>query len=300
MNLDFSNLKVLLLGDFMVDYYIKGISTRMSPEAPVPIIQPIEEYFVPGGAGNVAMNLSSLGAQVTCAGFLGNDIWGKKLLSKLQGYNISTEFIDVLKEHQTTVKKRVYLDGKQILRIDNELYHKWDNNNNINFKEFDVVIISDYNKGAVTNLNISAKLILVDPKKDNFSVYKNSTIVTPNLVELQKASKIKIEDDKSIISACKKLIHDNNFKYIVSKKGKDGMIVVGKDNFVKAVTPYHVKKPDVTGAGDTVIAVLSLVYSITKDIELAAKIANFAASIVVSKPATASICIEDIISYKDD
>jgi rfaE bifunctional protein kinase chain/domain len=107
MNLDFSDIKVLLIGDFMIDHYIIGTSNRMSPEAPVPVVIPDEEYSIPGGAGNVAMNLSAMGANVTCVGIVGNDDWGRKLFSILNNRGINTDNIDIIDNHPTTLKKRV-------------------------------------------------------------------------------------------------------------------------------------------------------------------------------------------------
>ena len=120
MNLDFSKIKVLLIGDFMIDYYIIGTSNRMSPEAPVPIVIPEQEYSIPGGAGNVAMNLRAIGAEVKCIGVVGNDSWGKELLSILENECINIEAINIIDNHPTTLKQRIYSDGKQVARLDTE------------------------------------------------------------------------------------------------------------------------------------------------------------------------------------
>jgi len=297
MNLDFSDIEVLLIGDFMIDHYIMGTSNRMSPEAPVPVVVPKQEYSIPGGAGNVAMNLSTMGANITCVGTVGNDDWGKKLLSILKNQGINTDHINIIDNHPTTLKQRVYSNGKQVARIDKEAYLDWNPTENFDYTDYDVIILSDYNKGVINNIDINADIVIVDPKKDNFSLYKNSHIVTPNLNELQRASTIKIKDDRSIIDACDELIQKNNFNYIVTKKGNKGMTIVGKDNFVKHISAQFVENPDVTGAGDTVLSVLSIVYAKTKDIELSAKIANAAAAIVVGKPGTATVTIDEINNY---
>ena len=139
--------------------------------------------------------------------------------------------------------------------------------------------------------------IIADPKKDDFTHYKDAKIITPNLNELQRASKIEINDDKSIINACNKLIKECDFSYIVAKKGDKGITIVGKDNFVKHIPAHPVQNPDVTGAGDTVIAALSLVYAKTNDIIKSAEIANAAAAVVVGKPGTATVTIDEINNY---
>ena len=294
MNFDFSDIKVLLIGDFMIDHYIIGTSNRMSPEAPVPVVVPKKEYSIPGGAGNVAMNLSTMGANVTCVGIVGNDDWGKELLSILNNQGINTDYINIIDNHPTTLKQRVYSNGKQVARIDKEAYLDWNPTEDFDYIDYDVIILSDYNKGVINDININADILIVDPKKDNFSLYLKAHIITPNLNELQRASTIKIKDDESIIDACNELIQKNNFDYIVAKKGNRGMTIVGKNNFLKHISAQFVENPDVTGAGDTVLSVLSIVYAKTQDIELSAKLANAAAAIVVAKPGTAMVTVDEL------
>ena len=313
MNLDFSDIKVLVIGDFMIDHYIIGESNRMSPEAPVPVVVPKEEYSIPGGAGNVAMNLKLMGADVTCVGCIGNDIWGEKLLSILKNQGINTEKIEIIDDHPTTLKQRIYSDGKQVARLDTEKIINWeiDEDTTDIAENYDVLILSDYNKGVLHNPNLFLTLIdvsqlspdnrlesiIVDPKKDDFSHYDGVNIITPNLDELQKATKMKIDDNESILKACKKLIEEYGIEYIVAKKGDKGITIVGEDNFVKHIKPHTVENPDVTGAGDTVIAALSIAYAKTNDIEFSAKFANAAAAIAVSKAGTASVTFDEINNY---
>lgn len=299
MNLDFSDITVLLIGDFMIDHYIIGSSNRMSPEAPVPVVIPEKEYSIPGGAGNVAMNLKLMGADVDCLGCVGNDIWGKKLLSILKNEGIKTEGIELIDGHPTTLKQRIYSDGKQVVRIDTEKIRNWQLTSEVQ-QNYDIIILSDYNKGVLNNLWFDINNldnVIVDPKKASFNHYKGANIITPNLNELKKASNIDIKDDKSIIDACNQLIKENNFNYIIAKKGAQGMTIVGANNFVEHIQAHAVENPDVTGAGDTVISALSLAYAQTKDIELSAKIANAAAAIVVGKPGTATVTIDEINNY---
>lgn len=293
MKFDFSKVKVLVIGDFMIDHYIIGTSNRVSPEAPVPVVLPQKEYSIPGGAGNVAMNLRSIGANVSCSGIVGDDLWGKKLLSILNDKGINTDGINIIKNHPTTLKKRIYSDGKQVVRLDTEDIKEFPTFVD-NIANYDICILSDYNKGIIKNAKFDSNLIIVDPKKEDFSVYKNANIITPNLNELSKATDVNIGDDKSIVDACKNLIEECNFNYIVAKKGDRGMTIVGRKNYVKHIHAKKVTNPDVTGAGDTVIAVLSVVFAQTKDIELSAKIANNAAGSVVEKSGTACVNIEDL------
>jgi rfaE bifunctional protein kinase chain/domain len=298
MKLDFSDITILVVGDFMLDHYIMGTSNRMSPEAPVPVVIPNKEYSIPGGAGNVAMNLSTMGASVICSGIVGDDIWGKKLLSLLKDNDINIDGIDIIKDHPTTLKQRIYSDGKQVARLDTEkIIDRKPNFLSKVLDNYDACILSDYNKGVIKNADIDTNILIVDPKKDDFSLYKNAHIITPNLNELKRATNIDIEDDQSIIQASNDLITKHNFNYVVAKKGAEGMIVVGKNNFVKHIEVHFVENPDVTGAGDTVIAALSLAYAKTQDIELAARFANNAAATAVSKSGTATVTINEINNY---
>ena len=306
MNFDFSNYKVMVIGDFMIDNYTFGKSSRISPEAPVPVITPEFENTVLGGAGNVVNNLSNLGAQVSCMGVVGGDVWGKKLISLLKAKSVSTNYIEVLEDYPTTVKKRIYSNGVQVARLDTEKIINWSPSKeflDVNFEEFDVVILSDYNKGVLNSpwykSKFSKNIVIIDPKKDNFNFYQNANIITPNLKELEKVSKTKI-NNKSIFQNCNELITKHNIDYIVVKKGDKGMTIVGKNNFLKSIKAHNVKSPDVTGAGDTVISILSLFFAETKNIIRSAEIANYAASIVVSKSGTASIKIEDIKEFTNE
>ena len=143
MNLDFSDIKVLLIGDFMVDHYIIGTSNRMSPEAPVPVVTPEKEYSIPGGAGNVAMNLCLMEADVTCIGCIGNDSWGKKLISILENEGINIENIEIIDNHPTTLKQRIYSDEKQVARLDTETIINWQPASEMKhgYHDYDIIIL---------------------------------------------------------------------------------------------------------------------------------------------------------------
>jgi len=235
-------------------------------------------------------------------GCIGNDSWGKKLLSILKNEGINIEAINIIDNHLTTLKQRIYSDGKQVARLDTEKIIDWQPDSRIkyNYSDYDIIILSDYNKGVLNHSWFSMNNldnVIVDPKKDAFSHYRQANIITPNLNELQRASKIKIKDNKSIVDACNELIQECNFNYIVAKKGDKGMTIVGKDNFVKHIEAHPVENPDVTGAGDTVVAALSLAFAKTKDIEMSATVANAAAAVVVGKTGTATVTIDEINNY---
>ena len=312
MNLDFSEIKVLLIGDFMLDHYIEGTSNRLSPEAPVPVIEPIREHSIAGGAGNVALNLCALGAKVDCLGQVGNDKWGNQLVSILNDHGANTENIEFKENISTTLKERIFLDGKQQIRIDRDSINSPFNINNylkIDYKQYDVCIFSDYNKGAVydgvrqlkdyslQHLSTAIK-ILVDPKQSDFTLYNGADFITPNFNELKNVSIIDdLKDNKeSIIAACRKIIHTYNIGAIVAKRGSKGMIVVEKNEDVCIIPAHRVKKIDVTGAGDTVIAAFALATSKTENIVDAAKFANAAAAVIVQKLGTQTTSIKEIES----
>ncbi len=302
MKVNFENIKVLLIGDFMIDQYVFGDSVRISPEAPVPVMIPQKSYSTPGGAGNVALNLKNLGALVTCVGHVGLDREGDELLKLLQRNNINTKHI-YSSSAPTTVKKRYYCNGKQVLRVDTEKQlYSWSppSISDLASENYDVIILSDYDKGVLNSqwfCNIKSDNIIVDPKKNDFSFYSNANIITPNLNELEIASGKKVHNKEVLISVCRKIIEKSNIQYIIAKRSEKGLIVVGENGIVQSFKGHKVKNPDVTGAGDTVIAVFSLVYAKTKNVLESARIANAAASIVVGKKGTGPITINDINSY---
>jgi len=304
MSLDFSNVNVLLIGDFMVDHYLMGHSERISPEADVPVIELEKDFLVPGGAGNVAMNLNSLGANVVCVGCLGEDIWAEKLIAIFKEKNINTDYLEKKKDHKTTVKKRIYCDNKQVARVDIEEYlNEWQPEKKINYEKFDIILLSDYNKGVFAKpwLDIREKMVLLDPKKVNTSIFECSKIITPNIKELEDITENKIDSQDSIVNACNQLITTYNFDWVVAKKGSQGITLVGKNNFIKNFSGEIVNNPDVTGAGDTVIATLAVLYAKTKDMEFSVNIANQAAAIVVDHIGTDVIdlsYLDKLLSYR--
>ena len=282
----------------MVDHYFFCSSSRMSPEAPLPVLEPNDEFIVPGGAGNVALNMSKLGASVSCLGYIGSDFQAQELKNILNEHQINTENLYHI-SNITTTKKRYYNDDKQVLRVDYEkVLEDWSPDiSNIKFDEYDVIILSDYNKGVLNNTwfsKIENENIFVDPKKDDFSFYANAKIITPNLDELEKASKLTIDNNDTLVKACQSIIKKTNLEYIVAKKGENGMTVVGKNGFISHIDAHQVNNPDVTGAGDTVIAALSLAYIKTKNIKNSAIIANAAAAVVVGKKGTSVATMEEI------
>ena len=300
MSFDFKSIKVLVIGDLMIDNYIMGSSSRLSPEAPVPVIRPTSNYSIAGGAANVAMNMSSLGAQVSCAGVIGNDSWGKKLLTILNKKGIDSTYIDRIRNFKTTVKQRIYSNDKQIARIDNEeILEQECSFMDKKFNNYDVIILSDYNKGVLTTnwfQRPESATVFLDPKK-SFINFNQCDIITPNLNELKQLSGDNITSEEDIKESCKIILNKYNLKYIIAKRGDEGITIIGKNDYVKHLKAKFVKTPDVTGAGDTVISSISLAFAVTNDIEKSAEFAINASALAVSKPGTATVTIDEINNY---
>ena len=300
MSFNFQPIKVLVIGDLMIDNYIIGLSSRLSPEAPVPVIIPNNNYSIAGGAANVAMNMSSLGAQVSCAGVVGDDSWGDKLLSILNEEGIDCTNIDRIKNFNTTLKQRIYSNGKQIARIDNEEYLEQKCSfMDKSFDNYDIVVLSDYNKGVLTTnwfKRPEGTTVLLDPKK-SFINFNQCDIITPNLNELKQLSGDDITSEDDIKESCDKILKKYNLQYIIAKRGGEGITIIGNNDYVKHLKARFVKKADVTGAGDTVISSISLAFAVTNDIVKSTEFAINASGLAVSKPGTATVTINEINNY---
>lgn len=311
MNLDlFKGKKILVYGDFMLDKYIHGKADRICPEAPVPVIRILFEDYVLGGAGNTANNIISLGGKVFACGVIGKDNEGKKLLELLKKSNIDTTCIMEDPTRITTLKKRVVSGNNQLLlRLDyeqtNNITEEQENKiiektKNI-LKEVDAVIISDYAKGSVTEKIVkefiqSKKLIIADIKPKNFKFFKGVFLITPNLKEA-----IEISGEEQNIEEMGKKIVDMLDCNVFITRGSEGISVFDKNKKHIYVPSLKVSKVfDVTGAGDTVVAVSALSLSSCFNLEETAKISNYAAGIVVQKPGTSTLTLDELKSAFQD
>ena len=311
----FKKSKILVIGDAILDKYIFGSTNRISPEAPVPVLKIEKDIMKPGGAANVAANISSLGLNASLVANVGIDNNGKVLRKIIKSLNIN--LISKLdKNYITTTKTRIISQNQQLMRIDNEI----DINKNIKkniissieklIKNSDAVIFSDYNKGSLSNVselikiaNKHKKPVFIDPKGNNFDVYRNAFAITPNLKEFENIVG-SCKDHDEIISKAKKLSAKLNIHSILVTLGSDGMILIRKSKkpeYIKATSVNEVF--DVTGAGDTVIAVLCAAYlsSEEDDLHFASVVANIAAGEVIKKLGAQSINAEELTSivYKD-
>lgn len=318
----FQTRKILVIGDIILDKYIFGKVSRISPEAPVPVVEVVKETFLLGGAANVANNIIALGGSASIAGIVGSDSAGKNILELLRTRNICTDglFVD---KRPTSVKTRVIAHSQQIVRFDKEDKKKLEGKNLDNLLAYirkaivnhDGVIISDYKKGVVSaplmNEVVSLskqynRFIAVDPKVGHFHLYKDVSLVTPNLSEASHGSGIEIRDEKSLIKAGKALVEKLSCLSALITRGDEGMSLFNKGAGLDDITVTHFptmakKVFDVTGAGDTVIAAFTIARSSGATMEESAIIANHAAGIVVGEVGTAvpdiDILLQSLSNY---
>ncbi len=305
----FSYLKIGVVGDVMLDTYWWGKVDRISPEAPVPVVAVTKKEQRIGGAGNVALNISALGASVHAISVLGNDDEGKQLLDLLHTNNIQTSFIVESAGRITTNKIRIISRNQHMMRLDAEvltaLSPTEEDDLIQSFEKYatqekpSLVILEDYNKGVLTSkviasiINICKQnniLTAVDPKRKNFFEYRGVDIFKPNLHEIKEALNIISDEvsEKSLnemhVALHEQLKHDISF-ITLSEKG-----VFYENEKEHAIIPTHIRSiADVSGAGDTVIAVASTVYAATKDVRLMAEIANIAGGLVCEEVGTVAI-----------
>lgn len=298
---NFSGTKILVIGDLILDCYIWGKVNRISPEAPVPIVEVTNDTFMLGGAANVADNIVALGGKATVVGMAGKDRPGDIMRELLETRGISCALFD--DSRPTTVKTRVIAHNQQIVRFDKEdrgtmgskAFREIAGFLEDAIAEHDAVIISDYKKGMITSEMVKTvisasrlrkKFVAVDPKVGNFQLYRHVSLITPNLVEASQGSGIEITDGKSLLKAGKTLLSRLSCKSVLITKGEEGMSLFEKDRVVHIPTvARHVY--DVTGAGDTVIAAFTLSHASGATMEEAAVISNHAAGIVVAEVGTA-------------
>jgi len=304
----FQGKKILVIGDPMLDEYIYGSVSRVSPEAPVNVVKKEFVYHFPGGAANAANNISALGGSSILIGVIGDDNNKERILKVMKGLGIKTDYVIVDKNRPTTLKSRIVANNQQVVRVDTESTNDikedletiiLDNLKKV-LQEVNVVVLSDYAKGSLTKrvcreairiCKEGGKTIIVDPKVD-FSKYKGATIITPNEKEFKAFSAIIDEYDDSDV---KKVMEENTLDLMLITKGKDGLTLYKKDGKIDVPATNHgYEIVDISGAGDTVIAVFALAISIGTSLEQAAELANIAAGVVVRKRGTATTNLEEL------
>jgi rfaE bifunctional protein kinase chain/domain len=293
----FNGKRIAVIGDMMLDGYFWGDVKRISPEAPVPVLEVEEEFFRFGGAANVALNILTLGGIPVPIGVIGYDNYGTIFSSLLKEKKIEAKGIIVDDERPTTTKTRVIANSQHVVRIDKE--SKAYINGKIEKKissylenvidKLDGIILQDYNKGIltpslilkiITLANKNNILITVDPKFDNFFEYKNVTVFKPNRKETEAILGMRIKSDEDISRAGRDLLNKLSAKYVLLTLGESGIAVFEKGKSEKRMPTKARKVADVSGAGDTVISTLTIGLAAGADIYEASFLANYAAGIV--------------------
>nr|WP_294895316.1 D-glycero-beta-D-manno-heptose-7-phosphate kinase [uncultured Pedobacter sp.] len=304
---------ILVIGDLMLDHYIHGSATRLSPEAPVPIVSAKKEFKIIGGAGNVANNIIALGGKVSVGGVVGDDDNGEEIIKILLEKQADTSLIVKDKSRSTTLKTRILADNHQIVRVDREHLHPINTEIETEISDqlaneiskSDIVIISDYNKGLLTPLltqNIINyaksvnKKVVVDPKGIDYSKYKNAYLIKPNRKELTETAKIgSLNNEASLKEAATVVFNQTNVENLVVTLSEEGMVIINATEFttlpIKATEVY-----DVTGAGDTVIATIAYCLAIGLNLYEACQISNYAAAIVIKHVGSATTSIEEVMN----
>ncbi|MBE9528783.1 MAG: D-glycero-beta-D-manno-heptose-7-phosphate kinase [Proteobacteria bacterium] len=312
----FSSTRVLIIGDLIMDHFIWGKVRRISPEAPVPVVEVASEDLMLGGSANVANNVASLGGVANVTGVVGTDNDGKKFVQKLKELKLSTTGVMKVGSRPTTIKTRIIAHGQQVVRFDREdskrispvACAKVMAHIKRSLGNTDVVVLSDYAKGLITEGMFAQTIALckergipvaVDPKVEHFNYYHGATVVTPNNLEASTASGIDITDSKSLTRAGWELTKTLGCSALLITRGEHGMSLFegsGKEQKLKETHIPTVAKEvfDVSGAGDTVIGVMALALGARATYTEAAALANFAAGVVVGKIGTATLSTKEL------
>ncbi|MEW6686458.1 MAG: D-glycero-beta-D-manno-heptose-7-phosphate kinase [Candidatus Edwardsbacteria bacterium] len=309
----FAKQNILVLGDVMLDEYLFGIVNRISPEAPVPVVEINRQTSHLGGAANVVWNITCLGGKSKLFGVIGDDGAGFHLLHELRKSKISYEGIVTEKKRPTTIKTRIIAHHQQVVRTDRETREeisakteeKLLNLLAQTIKDMDAVLIEDYNKGVLTKRVIEEtinlclkhkKIVTVDPKFNYFFDFKKVALFKPNLPETEAALGIKIKNDEDLPRAGKELLHRLKAQAVLITCGERGMTLFeseGRDKIIHIPTVAR-EVYDVSGAGDTVIATLTLALAAGADFKEAAYIANHAAGVEVGKIGVAAVSLKEL------
>ena len=312
--------KVAVLGDLMLDEYLFGEVSRISPEAPVPIVRVSRERAVLGGAANVAANLKAIGAEPMLVGTLQRDLAGNRLQALLRGLEIRTDWLVIDATRPTIIKTRVIGQQQQMLRIDREDTSEFQPmaveglcaGLDRALEEASALIISDYAKGAVS-LGVMDRVRercrtrgipwIVDPKPSQMALYQGATLMTPNTKELSELSGLPARGEADLAAAGQRLVDALGLQGLLVTRSEKGMALFAPDVLHRApwLIPTEAREVfDVSGAGDTVIAVFSAAISAGSDWRSAAMLANAAAGIVVGKVGTATATPEEVLRHYQD
>ncbi len=303
--------RVVVVGDVMIDEWIWGDVTRISPEAPVPVVAVRDHSFTLGGAGNVANNLRALGARVAFVGAVGDDAEAARLRALFDDLGVDARGLITLGDRPTTRKTRIVAHNQQVVRAD------WESTAPLRdadrarvvdrvratVRDADAVVLSDYAKGLfgrdVVEAALAAPLVVADPKPAGIAMFAGVTCISPNVAEAARASGIAIVDDASLERAARALLAAVGCRYVLVTRGEHGMSLFGASGERFDVPAVARTVYDVSGAGDTVVAVLTLALAAEIPAEVAVQLANFAAGAVVEKLGTATALPREIVELME-
>ncbi|NOX97630.1 MAG: D-glycero-beta-D-manno-heptose-7-phosphate kinase [Nitrospirae bacterium] len=306
--------KVLVIGDLILDEFVWGNVSRISPEAPIPIVEVVKETFMPGGAANVSNNVYSLGGKTFLSGVVGTGPAGNILRETLSQRGIDTRGIIIDKGRPTTLKTRIIAHHQQVVRVDREKKEFLKDSPLEKIltccqelaNEVDIIAIEDYGKGVVTRellqvmRRIKGKTIIIDPRVGSFSHYEGMDIITPNRHEAEVALGKKIDNEKSLQEGGRELLRNLHCQAALITLGEEGMCLFQREDGGVHIPTVAREVYDVSGAGDTVVATLSLALSVGASLQEAAYLSNMAAGIVVGKAGTAMVSREELVRIVDD
>lgn len=309
----FNRKRIVVLGDLMLDEFIWGRVRRISPEAPVPVVEVDKQTLALGGAGNVVSNLVALGAMPSPIGVVGDDVDAERLRYAFSSLQVGVEGLVADRSRPTTVKTRIIAHNQQVVRADRE--SRADISETIEnlvvarfesqIETADAVVVSDYNKGLLTGRLLGSTLgaarkrgliVCLDPKLRTFTHYQPITVITPNTQEASEAAGIPIEDEASLTKAGRKLLSSIDCRAVLVTRGEEGMSLFMDDDRVTHIPTVAREVYDVTGAGDTVIATLALALAAGASLEESAVLANHAAGVVVGRVGTVSVTRDELLA----
>ncbi len=314
----FAGKRIAVVGDLMMDRYYWGSVGRISPEAPVPVVEVESESTRLGGAANVANNIAALGGVPIMVGVIGSDLTGKEFMKIIEGNGFPTSGIVIDSSRPTTVKTRVIAHHQHVVRIDQETKQNISSEIQVkilktlseSMKTLDGIILEDYNKGVLVPHLIHEvteaarkheKTVSVDPKFNNFFAYKNVTVFKPNRKETEEALGCKLAEWDDIDKAGKEMLHVLDAENVLLTLGEQGMALFEKGDKVTHLPTRAIKVADVSGAGDTVVSTLSMVLASGGDIGEAATLANFAGGIVCGEvgivPIDKQILLKEVLAH---
>jgi len=309
--------RVLCVGDVMLDRFVEGSVTRISPEGPIPVLAVERESAMLGGAGNVVRNLSSLGASVELVAVVGADVAGDEIETLLKAEARTQMHLLQIKGRKTAIKTRYLAGSQQLLRADQENCEELSADDcdalvsavESVLGECNAMVISDYGKGVLSDavlrrlivLGRDARIpIIVDPKGNDYTRYRGASLLTPNRYELAEATGLQTDNDEAVRSACNMLIERCGVEGVLATRGEDGAILVHSGGVFRLIARHPREVFDVSGAGDTVVAALAAGLAAGAPLEIAAELANTAAGVVVGKVGTAVAWLSEIKAVFSD